>query len=172
VQQCSKYSPGTTLSLVCNIRKDRLSTFVPRYFIWLAAAVQLGILVPPLHSLRPSLSGALCKMVVCSARCFSMQGMWIEEEGPKYGPLPTRSLASCCLRLAWYCSPSVATPKLIASTPSIFKCIGFPSYVMGWKPPFSLVSGNPHEGLLQKGPMYHPVPACVWGFMAVGSVRC
>jgi len=46
MQEGSKYSPGTTLSLVDIIKKERLSTFVPRYYIKVAAPVQPGIAIP------------------------------------------------------------------------------------------------------------------------------
>jgi len=53
VQEGPKYSPGTIVSLVYIIKKDRLSTFVLRDIIRVAAAVQFGIEVPPLHPYAP-----------------------------------------------------------------------------------------------------------------------
>jgi len=43
------------------IKKDRLSTCFPRSFIRVAAAVQPGIAVPPLPTLRPGTFRGPCK---------------------------------------------------------------------------------------------------------------
>jgi len=43
------------------MKEDRFSTSFPRSFIRVAAAVQLGIAVPPLPSVRPGTSRGSCK---------------------------------------------------------------------------------------------------------------
>jgi len=67
VQQGPKYSPGTTFSLVYIIKKNRISNFVPKYFISVVATMQVGIATPPLRYPRPASSRGPCKNVVNTA---------------------------------------------------------------------------------------------------------
>ena len=69
-----------------NIREgSALDLFVPRNFTSVQAAIQLGIAVPPLRSLRPGLSEAPCKKVLIPVTSLGRQGMLIVQEGRTCG---------------------------------------------------------------------------------------